>query len=84
MTVLNGDVQAYRPCRYYYEVIECARRLLLTGCLVFILPNSAGQAAVACVLAVVSVSVFITLRPFKSINDDRLYVVGCVIIFLSM
>eukprot|EP00903_Cladosiphon_okamuranus_P009052 g8654.t1 len=76
--------EAYRPCRYYYEVIECARRLLLTGCLVFILPNSAGQAGVACVLAVVTVCVFINLRPFYDNNDDRLYVLGCAIIFLSM
>jgi hypothetical protein len=28
---------------YYWEVIECVRRLLLTGLLAFILPGSAGQ-----------------------------------------
>lgn len=77
-------LQAYRPSRYYYEVIECARRLLLTGCLVFILPNSAGQAGVACVLAVATVALFITLRPFANSNDDRLYILGSILIFLSM
>ncbi|CAM9924542.1 unnamed protein product, partial [Ectocarpus sp. 4 AP-2014] len=76
--------QAYRPSRYYYEVIECARRLLLTGCLVFILPNSAGQAGVACVLSVATVALFITLRPFADSSDDRLYILGAILIFLSM
>lgn len=57
---------------------------MLTGCLVFILPNSAGQAGVACILSVVSGCVFITLRPFVDKSDDRLYILGCFIIFLSM
>ena len=65
-------------------MIECARRLLLTGCLVFILPNSAGQSGVACVLAVASVCLFVTLRPFADQNDERQYVLGSMIIFLSM
>ncbi|CAN0473119.1 unnamed protein product, partial [Hapterophycus canaliculatus] len=74
----------YRPSRYYYEVIECGRRLLLTGCLVFILPNSAGQAGVACVLSVATICLFVTLKPFAEVNDDRLYTMGCILIFLSM
>lgn len=77
-------MQAYRPQYYYYEVIECARRLLLTGCLVFILPNSVGQAAVACVLATVTVCIFIMLRPFLDEMDYRAYVLGCLVIFMSM
>lgn len=31
------------PDMYYYEVIECGRRMLLTGVLIFIAPNSAAQ-----------------------------------------
>ena len=42
------------------------------------------QAGVACVLAVATVCLFITLRPFSDTNDDRLYVLGCIMIFLSM
>lgn len=76
--------QAYRPQRYWFEVVECARRLLLTGCLVFILPDTAGQATVACVLSVVSMCLFITLRPYVDNRDDRAYILGCLVIFLTM
>ncbi len=76
--------QAYRPGAYYYEVIECFRRLLLTGCLVFILPNSAGQAAVACVLAVLTVGVFALVNPYSDSKDHRAYTFGALAIFLTM
>lgn len=76
--------QAYRPPRYYFEVVECARRLLLTGCLVFILPNTAGQAAVACVLSTVTVCMVIMLRPFLDEQNFRAYILGCLVVFMSM
>eukprot|EP00752_Nemacystus_decipiens_P011444 g10163.t1 len=76
--------RAYRPGAYYFEVVECFRRLLLTGCLVFILPNSAGQAAVACVLAVLTVGVFAVVNPYSDANDHRAYTLGALTIFLTM
>eukprot|EP00903_Cladosiphon_okamuranus_P009051 g8653.t1 len=76
--------RAYRPEAYYYEVLECFRRLLLTGCLVFILPNSAGQAAVACVLAALTVVVFALVNPYGDDNDHRAYTLGALTIFLTM
>ncbi|CAN0451277.1 unnamed protein product, partial [Ascophyllum nodosum] len=30
----------YKPSRYYYEVIECGRRIALTGLVVFVYPGS--------------------------------------------
>ncbi|CAM9682270.1 unnamed protein product [Pylaiella littoralis] len=76
--------RAYRPGAYYFEVLECFRRLLLTGCLVFILPNSAGQAAVASVLSVLTVGVFALVNPFSDSNDHRAYTLGALAIFLTM
>ncbi|CAN0508488.1 unnamed protein product, partial [Ectocarpus sp. 12 AP-2014] len=38
----------FDPDMYYYEVIECGRRILLTGALIFIAPHTAAQAAMAC------------------------------------
>ncbi|CAM9553554.1 unnamed protein product, partial [Phaeothamnion confervicola] len=32
--------KAYRPKRYSFEVLECARRLLMTGVLVFMAPEN--------------------------------------------
>ncbi|CAN0285491.1 unnamed protein product, partial [Hapterophycus canaliculatus] len=36
----------YKPYVFFYEVIECGRRILLTGVVVFIYPNSSAQIAI--------------------------------------
>ncbi|CAM9923215.1 unnamed protein product, partial [Laminaria digitata] len=36
----------YRPSCFYYEVIECGRRIMLTGVVVFIYPNDTAQIAI--------------------------------------
>jgi hypothetical protein len=76
--------QAYRPGMYYWELVECARRLLLTGAIVFIYPNTATQAAVACVLSVLSLGVVLRFRPHCDTVSEHLYVTGSAIIFLSI
>lgn len=48
--------EVYKPYVFYYEVIECARRILLTGAVVFIFPNSAAQIAVTLMIAFAFVS----------------------------
>eukprot|EP00752_Nemacystus_decipiens_P008150 g7289.t1 len=68
---------------YFFEVIDCGRRILLTGALVFIAPNTATQAAVACMLAFASLLGFELLRPHLDTVDSWLYRLGCVVIFLS-
>jgi hypothetical protein len=74
----------YSSRMYYWEVIECMRRLLLTGAVVFIAPGTPAQAAVACILAVVSAIVAVYLRPHADTLDGKIYTVGAMIIFLSM
>jgi hypothetical protein len=76
--------QAYKPSMYYWEVVECVRRLLLTGFVVFIFPGTAAQAAVACMLAVLSMVVEAKFNPLLESTDAMLYMTGCIIIFLSM
>lgn len=51
------------PSIFLYEVVECGRRIMLTGALVFIQPNTTEQAGVACTIAFVSVLGFELLRP---------------------
>jgi hypothetical protein len=74
----------YRPDMYYWELVECARRILLTGGLVFIFPNTATQAAVACLIAGCSLALVLHFRPYDDKFDHMVYITGCVIIFLSM
>lgn len=61
------------PELYYYEVVECGRRILLTGVLTFISPQSSAQAAMACIFAFASLLGFELLRPHLDPVDSRLY-----------
>jgi hypothetical protein len=75
---------AYKSKRYYWEVVECARRLLLTGFVVFIFPNSSAQAAVACLFAAFSLAIVLQFKPHADASDAGVYITGSTIIFLSM
>ncbi|CAM9344380.1 unnamed protein product, partial [Laminaria digitata] len=57
------------PDCFYYEVIECARRMLLTGVLVFVAPHSWVQAATACILAFAILLGFELMRPHLDPTD---------------
>ena len=74
----------YRQNRYYYEVIECARRITLTGLAVFIYPGSTAQVAIEALFAVLFTIMTEMLRPFADSLDAWLYRFGTWIIFLSM
>eukprot|EP00752_Nemacystus_decipiens_P010943 g9725.t1 len=74
---------AFVPNRYYYEVLECGRRLLLTGLLVFLQPDSPGQVAFGCIFAFLSLMVFELLRPHADKVERQLYRTGCLLIFFT-
>jgi hypothetical protein len=76
--------KSYTPNMYYWEVVECMRRLLLTGAIVFIAPGTAAQAAIACALAVVSLAIALYCQPHVDARDGQIYTGGAMIIFLSM
>lgn len=74
----------YKPNRFYYEVIECSRRVLLASVVVFIYPNTAAQVAVALMMAVFFVFLPEGLAPFESRWDAWLSRTGHAIVFTSM
>lgn len=75
---------AYAPNRYYYEVIECGRRVLLAGVVVFIYPNTAAQVAVTLMMAVFFMVVSEGLAPYESRWDAWVSRMGHAIVFTSM
>lgn len=81
---LNGLWAAYKPSRYYFEVIECGRRIALTSIAAFILPNSMAQVSHALLFAVVFVFISEVLSPFQKRIDMGLYRWGNGIIVSSM
>ena len=69
---------------YYFEVIDCGRRILLTGVLIFIQPNTPEQAAVACMFAFASLLGFELLRPHLDPMDSWIYRLVRAVAFLSV
>ncbi|KAG5191902.1 hypothetical protein JKP88DRAFT_274888 [Tribonema minus] len=74
----------YRREYAYWEVVECLRRLMLTGVLVFILPGDPGQSVYACVFAYASIMVYMRCQPHHRRLDGWLYALGATVLFLSM
>lgn len=74
----------YKPGRFYYELVECTRRIALTGVVVFIYPNTAGQVATTLVLAFLLVMVSKSLAPYACNQDAWIARVGHMVVFLSM
>ncbi|CAN0045690.1 unnamed protein product, partial [Scytosiphon promiscuus] len=74
----------YKPSAYYYEVVECCRRLLLTGVVVFIYPGTAAQIAVTLLMAFFFVVLAEVLAPYTSGWDAWLSRIGHAVVFVSM
>lgn len=88
---LDDDVEVfrdlwepYRPRCFFYEIVEYARRSLLTGLSVFIFPGSSAQIAIVLLLATAFSLLFEMLSPFRRWTDAWLYRAGNCVIFLSM
>lgn len=57
--------QPYRPDRYMFELLEYLRRILLTGIVVFIFPNTAAQIAVTFMMELFFFVVSVFLLPYR-------------------
>ena len=74
----------YKPSVFYYEVIECCRRILLAGVVVFIYPDTAAQVAVALLMAVVFAMLSEGLAPYASRWDTWTNRMGHAVVTMSM
>ena len=74
----------YKPAMIYFEVIECARRALLVGVVVFFNPDTSSQIAVTLVLAFTFVVLSEGLDPYASKWDTWLSRTGHAVVFVSV
>ena len=74
----------YKPKRFYYELIEYGRRILLTGVVVFISPNTAAQIATTLVISFTFAMVFEALNPYASTWDRWVGRMGHVVVYVSV
>ena len=63
---------AYDPKRWYWEVIELGRKLILVGLICFIMPDTPTQLAVGCILSLVFITLYAKFSPYVHDDDDNL------------
>ena len=81
---LSALCSAYKPALYWFELVECARRIILTGIAAFVLPNSTAQISIVLLVAVAFVFISETLAPFEAAADANLYRWGNGVIVASL
>ena len=76
--------EPYKPRRFFFEVVECGRRIILTGLGAFLFPGSSAQVALEVVFAAVFIAMSEMLSPFADPIDAWLYRSGTWVVFFSM
>ncbi|CAN0487696.1 unnamed protein product, partial [Scytosiphon promiscuus] len=76
--------EPYRSNVFYYELIECTRRILLSSVVVFIYPNTSAQIAITILISFSFVVIFEAMSPYVSPWDRWISRLGQVVVFISM
>lgn len=85
LNIFESLWEPYKPQVYYFELVEYARRLTLTGLLIFLFPEtSTNLFVIAVLLSVLFWLVSEVLSPFHSRFDAWLYRAGTFMVFVSM
>ena len=74
----------YKPNRFYYEVVECIRRVLLTGVCLVVDDDTAAQTAVTLMIAFAFAVVLEILSPYESRVDTWVSRTGHAVVYTSM
>ena len=64
--------EAYTPACHWWELVECAKKLLLTGLLTFLFRDEVAQVAFAMLVALASVMLLHAYRPYAD-GADQLF-----------
>lgn len=70
ITHLSFLYESYRPGAWYFEVIECLRRLFLTAVPSLILPGTAVQTIIVLIFSMVFSFLYAELKPFVVHSDS--------------
>lgn len=83
-TSISSLWSLYKPRCFYYELVECFRRVLLAGVVVFIYPDTVAQIAIALMFSACFMVLCETLAPYDSVWDAWVSRLGNGLIFCSM
>jgi hypothetical protein len=74
----------YEPSRWWFEPIDCIRRLSMSALLQLFFMGQASQVVVALIISFVSVVVFVHFRPFVKDAHDNLAIVSQTALFFTL
>jgi len=74
----------YEARCYWFEIFECARKILLVGLPVFLPAGSAAQLICGLLVCFISAMVYSYTSPYISSEDDQLARVGQVALFFAL
>ncbi|CAM9090863.1 unnamed protein product, partial [Laminaria digitata] len=80
----TGVWAAYKTSRWFFEVVECVRKISLTSIAALILPSSKAQISIVLLFAAVFVFISEVLSPFRKAVDTSRYRWGNGFIVASM
>ena len=72
------------PSDYYFEVVECLRRISLTGLLVFYKDGTTAQIVFAAIIALTSLGAYGLLSPYRDPAVDYTATVAQYMLFLQV
>ena len=81
--VLQLLFDSYRPCYWYFEVIECTRRLALTAVLSVVATGSSGQVVLAMMVSFGYICLYAYCQPYKKMQISVLASVGQTQIYFT-
>ena len=76
--------EAYEPRCYYFEIIELARRLLLSAALVLFFDGTSSQIVCGCLISYAFMEVYQQFNPYLSDYDDKCSDVSQNVTFLTL
>jgi hypothetical protein len=75
--------EPYEPKYWYWEIIECYRRISLTALLSIISPGSSSQTVVSVLLSLIFIKMYGYYQPYEADNDDIIAEVGQFQIYIT-
>jgi len=64
--------ERYKKDKYYFEVIEFFRKLILVGAIMFLMPGSIMQISIAFIISTMFFIFHIKLEPYEEDSDEHL------------
>jgi len=83
-TTLRKLTAGYELRTYWFEIFECARKMLLIGLPVFVSPGSSEQLMIGLIICFLSYGMYGAFAPYIDAGDDILAQMAQITIFFSL